>query len=408
MANVGDQFRGLDMKHLIGAPLTAAAEANLFLAKTTAEFINEVGFGTDNSVRNVQFKYEKTEPEPDGNRSLLEMKVDVPMLAIVPIPNLQIDEVNITFDMEVKSSEKSENKWGTEVTAGGGYKGFGASVNFSASVSASGSNTRSTDNSAKYHVSVYATNHGMPEGLSRVLDMMASSIAPNTNSSKPVDGAGNELRGSQKERNLKLRQLREERFQLESAEGAAKETFNIRLDELLRQANTLKNKINSRLQAEINKLQPDMDIAEEALKKAEEEFAAAKDEAAKEAAKTKVDAAKKDRDAQAEKINVPTSQVMDNNKYWDDFKAGIQQTLSLAASSDPVKPLSELRAEPIKDNKNTDESITNLNAQFGRVVEAHKSWEKAQGTVNQNRMEYNNAMMNIPASGTATALPVKA
>jgi hypothetical protein len=37
------------------------------------------------------------------------MSLQVPLLAIVPIPNLQIDEVNIIFDMEVKECEKSES-----------------------------------------------------------------------------------------------------------------------------------------------------------------------------------------------------------------------------------------------------------------------------------------------------------
>jgi hypothetical protein len=34
--------------------------------------------------------------------------------------------------------------------------------------------TRSSDNSAKYHVDVKATNHKMPEGLARDFDIMSS------------------------------------------------------------------------------------------------------------------------------------------------------------------------------------------------------------------------------------------
>ena len=45
-------------------------------------------------------------------------------------------------------------------------------------VSTAKEHTRSTDKSAKYHVEVHALDEGMPEGLSRVLDILQSAIAP--------------------------------------------------------------------------------------------------------------------------------------------------------------------------------------------------------------------------------------
>ena len=35
-------------------------------------------------------------------------------------------------------------------------------------------NTRQSDNSAKYHVQVHAKDSGMPKGLARMLDMLAT------------------------------------------------------------------------------------------------------------------------------------------------------------------------------------------------------------------------------------------
>ena len=46
-------------------------------------------------------------------------------------------------------------------------------------------NTRSSDNSAKYHVQVLAEDTGMPEGLARVLDILHTAIQP------AVTSAGN-------------------------------------------------------------------------------------------------------------------------------------------------------------------------------------------------------------------------
>jgi hypothetical protein len=42
--SIADQFRGLPMGDLIGAPLIAAADAQVRLANATANFIQQVGF----------------------------------------------------------------------------------------------------------------------------------------------------------------------------------------------------------------------------------------------------------------------------------------------------------------------------------------------------------------------------
>ena len=44
LLNIADQFRGLPMEDLIGAPLTAACNAQEMLASTTINFIERVCF----------------------------------------------------------------------------------------------------------------------------------------------------------------------------------------------------------------------------------------------------------------------------------------------------------------------------------------------------------------------------
>lgn len=85
---IGDQFTGLDMENLIGGPLRAAANASMQLADSTASFINKVGFDDKGNTRTATFQFEKKSFNEDGTTNRDEMKVDVPMLAIVPIPNL--------------------------------------------------------------------------------------------------------------------------------------------------------------------------------------------------------------------------------------------------------------------------------------------------------------------------------
>ena len=189
-------FAGLDMKSLTSGSLTAEEETSVLPARSTADFINDVGSDANGKIRTAEFGYERRSANEDGTSNVEEMKVSVPMLAIVPIPNLQIDEVNALFDMEVKQSEESEKSIDHGASLSGSAKFGPVKVKITGSISSHSSNTRSSDNSAKYHVDVRATNHGMPEGLARVLDMMSSCISPmvvkNVNPNNPLSDQSRE------------------------------------------------------------------------------------------------------------------------------------------------------------------------------------------------------------------------
>ncbi|WP_224555590.1 DUF2589 domain-containing protein [Pectobacterium versatile] len=193
MANeIANQFNGLPMNALIGAPLQAACEAQVMMAKATVDFINEIGFittykdGNENiidkkEVRNIKFEYQQNIPQQTNEgiiNILQDMEINVPLLSIVNIPALSVKKVDITFDMEVKSAveEKKSSDESTGLNAGGGLFGWG--VKIKGNVSAHQESTRKTDNSAKYHIEVHAADEGMPEGLSRVLDIMQTIIQP--------------------------------------------------------------------------------------------------------------------------------------------------------------------------------------------------------------------------------------
>lgn len=203
---LGEEFQGLPMENLIGAPLNAACNANVNLAKATAEFIETIGFvqgedGKSQDVRTAKFAFDKPVIVTDaqGNQTFQKERIDieVPLLSVVQIPSLKVDTVDITFDMEVKTSEKSsETSDKTGEMSGGvkvGWGPFSAHVDFKGSVSAHKENTRSTDKSAKYHVEVKALDKGMPEGLARVLDIMNQAAAPmSISASKDTKQGGGE------------------------------------------------------------------------------------------------------------------------------------------------------------------------------------------------------------------------
>lgn len=185
---LGDDFKGLPMESLIGAPLTAACDANIRLAQATSDFIQTIGFGVgedgkpNNEIRVAEFGYTRQIADETGALKPQKMKVEVPLLAVVQTPNLKVNNVDITFDMEVKthSEDKSQSsKEGSlEASAKMGWGPFSAQVKVSGSVSTHKESTRSTDKSAKYHVEVKAEDTGMPEGLARVLDLMNQAVQP--------------------------------------------------------------------------------------------------------------------------------------------------------------------------------------------------------------------------------------
>jgi len=195
LVKMSDQFGGLPMDQLIGGPLKAACDSQVQLAKATADFIQNVGLETDaNGVmkaRTVDFTY--TKPVNDGTGGYTEVtnQLDVPILAILNTPSLQVKEVEVDFTMEVKSStsEKSSRDYeaamDTHVKAGWGP--VSVDVKIHGSISAKSENVRSSDNSAKYNVKVIARDDGMPEGLKRCLDIVQSAIAEKPQSAPPAN-----------------------------------------------------------------------------------------------------------------------------------------------------------------------------------------------------------------------------
>lgn len=192
LVNMSSQFKGLPMGDLIGSPLTAACEAQVKLAQATADFIKVIGFmppaaNDPNGVgatRTAQFRFKRPVDDPTNAGGIAEedVELEVPLLAIVKVPNLSVTKVDITFDMEVKSSfsqvesEDKKGEFGAEMSIGWGI--FKATAHVSGSVATHKENTRTSDNSAKYHVEVHAEDNGMPEGLARVMDILQTACAP--------------------------------------------------------------------------------------------------------------------------------------------------------------------------------------------------------------------------------------
>lgn len=380
---IAEQFAGLQMEQLIGAPLRAAADASTQLANSTADFINRVGFDGDGKVRTVAFGYQRRSLNEDGTSNLDEMKVAVPMLAIVPIPNLQIDEVNVLFDMEVKQSERQESARDMNAGMTGSVNLGIVKVSVTGSVSAHQSNTRSSDNSAKYHVDVRATNHGTPEGLARVLDMMAANVAPMLIGSTLKDGDGQTLSEQAKNKAERLKGLRQEMHQIENRLTAAQDSLSSGLMQLKKVASSQLNAYRET----ISRWQNGIDLS-----KYDDELAKASTEAEKIAANANREA--------AERKQLAYNRTMDElNRCWGEFQNNAGDCVKMIADSgNEVNGVSEIFALKALNQEGNVEQYTEgtyysaLEAAQNYAVTNQRNVTRLESELFEKKAEYNDAI----------------
>jgi len=200
LVSMAQQFSGLPMDALIGGPLNAAAKANSAMALTQTAFLLDTCFKKTegDNYEPIMIKMsltrgviqagadEKTPPTIDS----FETKFELPLLTIIPLNSLGVDNVDITFEMEVKSSygedthdEKSKQlKAESSFEAKVGYGPFSASIKGSVSYDQKESSTKDThyqkSNSAKYTVKVHAGQLPLPQGVTTIIDAFSKSIEP--------------------------------------------------------------------------------------------------------------------------------------------------------------------------------------------------------------------------------------
>ena len=201
LVSMAQQFTGLPMDSLIGGPLNAAAKANGAMAATQTKFILDTCFSKtdqDPSYKPIMIKMELergviTPPEEAGKDAKIDKVLttfNLPILTIIPLNSLGVDEVSILFDMEVKSSygeeesEESSKKKAGEASfeAKIGYGPFTATIKGSASYSSEENSSKSShyqkSNNAKYAVNVHAGQLPLPLGVTTIINAFSNAIEP--------------------------------------------------------------------------------------------------------------------------------------------------------------------------------------------------------------------------------------
>ena len=182
-SNVTDKFKGLPMRELIAAPLIAAAEAQQELAATAWNFYQKIAFDEDGKTARVLEFDIKRPIQQDGKMTTMSQSVKAPFIGLVPIPSLLIDRVDVDFQMEVTDTSNVKSTTNTEVEAKASAKHWFINAEISGKVTTARENTRMTNQTAKYQIHVTASQQPQTEGLSKLMDIMASCIEPITNES---------------------------------------------------------------------------------------------------------------------------------------------------------------------------------------------------------------------------------
>lgn len=181
--NVSNNFKGLPIAELIAAPLTAACDSQKKLAQSAFEFMTEIGFEGEGDKKTPRLLTFDLQRPVEGSAQPMSIQVQAPFLGLVPLPSLLVDDVQINFQMEVTTTEtlKETSDNDTSVNTSSNFK-FGrfvsGSVSVNGKVSSSRENTRSTNQTAKYQVHVSARQQQPTEGLSKLMDIMASCVEP--------------------------------------------------------------------------------------------------------------------------------------------------------------------------------------------------------------------------------------
>lgn len=180
--NFVSELNNIDFMKMIGGPLQAAVDAQIASSMATVNFIKQVGFtavdpavpGSKSELIMVDFSHDRKDVNPDGTDNLTSIAVKVPLLAMLPIPALRIEHVDINFNVKLNSveSEKVSDKLGVAAEVGGAY----GPVNFKVSASYQRKTATNVEVKREYalSVNVKAVQDEMPAGLERILALLAA------------------------------------------------------------------------------------------------------------------------------------------------------------------------------------------------------------------------------------------
>ena len=176
-------LQGIPFKNLIGGPLSACIQAQNDAAMTSINFINNVCLNEDKETGEKSAIYVSFSFIQNGRKVV----INVPMIAIVPIPYIAINSVDINFKATVNGVESESSSTETEYESKGNKKSTRKSGLFRRKTTTINStfstkrDSKSTQDSkfsveATIDVAVHAGQESMPAGMAKILEMLGAAM----------------------------------------------------------------------------------------------------------------------------------------------------------------------------------------------------------------------------------------
>lgn len=181
-------LQGIPFKNLIGGPLSACIQAQNDAAMTSINFINNVCLNEDKETGEKSAIYVSFSFIQNGRKVV----INVPLIAIVPIPYIAINSIDINFKATVNGveCESNENTYSEEYkrdtnTKSQKRRGFilnknkkETKINTSFSTKRDSKSTQDSKFSveATIDVAVHAGQESMPAGMAKILEMLGAAM----------------------------------------------------------------------------------------------------------------------------------------------------------------------------------------------------------------------------------------
>lgn len=173
-------FECLPIDQLICAPIVAVAEGQAELCRVYLDNLFRLAFKDKNhsEINSIDFNLQRMIVGESGEAKTQNITVSAPLLSLVPVPAFTMDEATVRFTMEIKEVNTQKNDSSAEANMEAGFSKWGFHANISGKVTASSSNTRTSDHSAKYDIFARAVQQPPAEGMAKLTSIFASVIEP--------------------------------------------------------------------------------------------------------------------------------------------------------------------------------------------------------------------------------------
>lgn len=185
----GQELSNINFESMIGGPLNAVIKAQAQSAQTSVDFIKSVGFnGPDaddpGKPTMVTFEYMKVLDVKGADGTITPtatpMTLTVPILTMLPIPFIRVEEVTIDFNAKinsvVESTTASSSDLATSLKVKGGWGPVSAELKCSYSSKKSTSSSDKTERTYSLAIHVRAVQDELPAGMEKLLGILENSI----------------------------------------------------------------------------------------------------------------------------------------------------------------------------------------------------------------------------------------